>query len=96
MTYPKPDVTEKARLVTILSTNKTKAKDEVTYGGIKEMSVLEPPPGVVGFLRVVSTSVQRSPLSPQLPSPMFTDRHRNIVVTEPYRFADTYALVSTR
>lgn len=70
VTYPKPDVTEKARLVTIFLVDKAKAKDETTYGGIKEMSVLEPPPGVVGFLRVVSTSVQRSPLSPQLPSPL--------------------------
>ena len=31
------------------------------------MSELEPQPGQCGFLRVVSTKVQRSPLSPQFP-----------------------------
>lgn len=31
------------------------------------MSVLDPPPGEVGFFKVVSMSVQPSPLSPQLP-----------------------------
>ena len=38
-----------------------------TYGGISEISVLEPEPGLVGLIRVVSTSVQPSPLSPQDP-----------------------------
>ena len=38
-----------------------------THGGMREISVLEPEPGVVGFLRVVSMSVQPSPLSPQPP-----------------------------
>jgi hypothetical protein len=42
-------------------------KETDTYGGIKEMSVLDPEPSVVGFTRVVSTRVQPSPLKPQLP-----------------------------
>lgn len=37
------------------------------YGGIKEMSVFEPVPGDVGLAKVVSISVQPSPLDPQEP-----------------------------
>jgi hypothetical protein len=39
------------------------------YGGIKEMSALEPLPGALGsgFLRVSSTRVHPSPLKPQFP-----------------------------
>ena len=40
-----------------------------TYGVIKEISVLDPLPGVVGLLSVVSISVQPSPLSPHDPFP---------------------------
>ena len=40
------------------------------YGGIREISVLEPKPGLVGFISVVSTSVQPSPFSPQDPVKM--------------------------
>lgn len=42
-------------------------QDMNAYGGIREMSELDPLPGVVGFCSVVSTSVQPSPLNPQLP-----------------------------
>lgn len=42
-------------------------QDMNAYGGIREISELEPLPGVVGFCSVVSTSVQPSPLNPQLP-----------------------------
>lgn len=38
-----------------------------SYGGIKDMSVLDPLPGLVGFRKVVSMSVHPSPLKPQLP-----------------------------
>jgi len=38
-----------------------------TYGGIREISALEPLPAVVGFCRVASTRVQPSPLKPQAP-----------------------------
>jgi len=40
---------------------------EKEWGGISEISVLEPLPGDVGFTRVVSMSVQPSPLRPQEP-----------------------------
>ena len=35
--------------------HKSNEKKKVAYGGISEMSVLEPPPGTVGFTSVVST-----------------------------------------
>lgn len=38
-----------------------------SYGGINDMSVLDPLPGLVGFRKVVSMSVHPSPLKPQLP-----------------------------
>ena len=44
-----------------------RGKGYVTYGGIKDISVLDPLPGEVGLTRVVSISVQPSPLNPQLP-----------------------------
>ena len=50
--------------------NETHPNPEVTlkeWGGIKLMSVEEPEPGLVGFTRVVSTSVQPSPFKPQPP-----------------------------
>ena len=37
------------------------------YGGIREISVLDPPPGTVGLTNVVSIKVQFSPLNPQIP-----------------------------
>ena len=37
------------------------------YDRIREISVLKPLPGVVGFCKVVSTRVQPSPLKLQLP-----------------------------
>ena len=40
---------------------------EQTHGGSKLMNVTVPAPGTVGFCNVVSTSVQFSPLNPQLP-----------------------------
>ncbi len=48
----------------------TDPKPDVTLnacGGMRLMSVEEPEPGAVGFTRVVSTSVQPSPLKPHLP-----------------------------
>lgn len=39
-----------------------------TYGGMREISVLEPLPGDVGLTKVVSMRVQPSPLKPQPPS----------------------------
>lgn len=39
-------------------------KQGITYGGIKVMSVLEPDPGLVGLIRVVSIIVQPSPFAP--------------------------------
>jgi hypothetical protein len=38
-----------------------------THGGINEISVLDPLPGLVGFLKVVSMRVQPSPLNPHFP-----------------------------
>ena len=38
-----------------------------THGGMRLMSVPEPEPGEVGFLNVVSTRVQFSPLNPHSP-----------------------------
>lgn len=70
--YPKPEVTEKASLRNssplALLQNRIEDNGRNTYGGMREMSVLEPPPGEVGFFKVVSMSVQPSPLSPQPPS----------------------------
>ena len=40
----------------------------VAYGGMREISVLDPLPGVVGFFKVVSIRVHPSPLKPQWPS----------------------------
>ena len=37
-------------------------------GGMRLMSVPEPPPGEVGFINVVSIKVQFSPFNPQLPN----------------------------
>lgn len=42
-------------------------REWMTNGEIKVMSVLEPEPAEVGFLKVVSTVVQPSPLSRQAP-----------------------------
>lgn len=67
MTYLKPDGTEKARLRKVNDIWLKGWDRSDTYGGIREISVLEPLPGEVGFLRVVSMSVQPSPLSPQFP-----------------------------
>ncbi len=44
-----------------------RGKGFVTYGGIKDISVLEPLPAVLGLTKVVSMSVQLSPLNPQEP-----------------------------
>ena len=44
---------------------------ENAYGGMREISVLEPLPGLVGFTRVVSKRVQPSPLKPHPPSDKF-------------------------
>lgn len=41
-----------------------------TYGGIRDISVLEPLPGLVGFIKVVSIRVHPSPLKPQPPREM--------------------------
>lgn len=38
-----------------------------THGGISDKSVLDPLPGLVGLISVVSTRVQPSPLAPQEP-----------------------------
>lgn len=40
---------------------------ERTYGEIKEISVDEPEPGLVGLIKVVSSKVHPSPLKPQFP-----------------------------
>jgi hypothetical protein len=47
--------------------NFTKCNTKETYSGIKEMSALEPLPGLVGLTSVISTRVQWSPLKPQPP-----------------------------
>ena len=38
-----------------------------THGEINDISVLDPLPGLVGLIKVVSTIVQPSPKVPQLP-----------------------------
>lgn len=69
-TYPKPDVTEKAWLCKVCPyiRKRTGSILDSTYGGIKEISVLDPLPGLVGFRKVVSIRVHPSPLNPQLPA----------------------------
>ena len=42
-------------------------KKKQTHGSINDISLLDPLPGLVGLIKVVSTRVQPSPLNPQLP-----------------------------
>lgn len=50
-----------------------------THGEIRLISVLEPQPEQVGFVRVVSTIVQLSPLKPQFPT---WEEHQETINTQ--------------
>lgn len=52
----------------VVNARKLCQSDSKAYGGIREMSVLDPAPGLGGFLKVVSIKVHPSPLSPQPPT----------------------------
>ncbi len=66
-TNPNPEVTENVCLG-IFEPLSDVGEKGVSYGGINEISVLDPLPAVVGFTNVVSMRVQPSPLRPQEPS----------------------------
>lgn len=66
-TNPNPVVTENEWLKRERHERSDTTRTVTAYGGIREISVLEPDPGEVGLRRVVSTMVQCSPLNKQAP-----------------------------
>lgn len=66
------------------------------YGGIREISVAEPAPGEVGFLRVVSTKVQSSPFAPQGPVCKYLTEHETPGQGKDHEETQSYAMAEMR